>query len=123
MNCPACQQPMQEMALGQVTVDRCTGCQGIWFDSIEREQLMALPGATESLDTDSLWERNPPDVGALASKPGGYKAADCPRCQVGMEPVWIQRTKNVERGALVFEQCEKCRGSFFDAGEFSDLVG
>ena len=111
---------MQEMALGQVTVDRCTGCQGIWFDSIEREQLMALPGATESLDTDSLWERNTPNAGALSSKPGGYKAANCPRCQVKMEPVWVRRQQNTERGALVFEQCH---GSFFDAGEFSDLVG
>ncbi len=114
---------MQEVTLGQVTVDRCTSCQGIWFDAFEREQMMALPGATGALETDCIWERNPPSVGALSENPGGYKGADCPRCQVKMEPVWVRRKKHTERGTLVFEQCEQCQGSFLDAGEFADLVG
>lgn len=114
---------MKEVALGQVTVDRCTSCQGIWFDAFERDQLMALPGAAEALETDCIWERNPPSVGALAENPGGYKGSNCPRCQVKMDPVWIRRKKNTERGTLVFEQCEQCQGSFLDAGEFADLVG
>ena len=123
MNCPACQLPLQEVAVGQVTVDRCTGCQGIWFDAMEKEQLMILPGAAGVLDIDCIWEHNPPSVGALTEKPGGYKGANCPRCQVKMETVWVRRQQNTGRGALVFEQCEQCHGSFFDAGEFSDLAG
>jgi len=114
---------MQEVAVGQVTVDRCTGCQGIWFDAMEKEQLMILPGAAGVLDIDCIWEHNPPSVGALTEKPGGYKGANCPRCQVKMETVWVRRQQNTGRGALVFEQCEQCHGSFFDAGEFSDLSG
>lgn len=114
---------MEKLTIGTITVDRCTGCQGIWFDAMEREQLLALPGAAGALDTDCIWERQPINPGALAEKPGGYKGANCPRCQVKMEPVWVRRQKNAQRGTLVFEQCEQCKGSFFDAGEFSDLAG
>ncbi|MBO35602.1 MAG: hypothetical protein CMO64_05370 [Verrucomicrobiales bacterium] len=114
---------MEEVPIGAVTLDRCTSCQGVWFDAMEREQLLTLPGAADALDTECIWERQPPDSGALTESPGGYRGAQCPRCAVKMEPVWVRRQKNAERGTLVFEQCENCQGSFFDAGEFSDLAG
>ena len=120
MNCPDCQQPMEEITLGQVTVDRCTKCHGIWFDAMEREQLMTLPGSAEDLEKDCVWERNPPEGSALAENPGGFKGINCPRCQIKMAPVWIRRKKNTQRGTLVFGQC---KGSYFDAGEFADLEG
>ncbi|HBU60477.1 MAG TPA: hypothetical protein DEB48_11610 [Verrucomicrobiales bacterium] len=34
----------------------------------------------------------------------------CPACSQQMEPV-------------VFQKCGQCQGSYFDAGEFSDLAG
>jgi hypothetical protein len=88
---------------------------------MEREQLMALPGSAEDLEKDCVWERNPPEDSTLAENPGGYKGINCPRCQVKMEPVWVRRKKNTQRGTLVFERCGQCKGSYFDAGEFADL--
>lgn len=122
ITCPGCCQPMHQWAIGHVIVDRCTGCLGIWFDAFEREQLMTLPGATETLGADCIWKRQPHVPGALNPKPGGYKTINCPKCHLTMESIWIQRKKNAKRGALVFEQCQQCKGSFFDAGEFADLT-
>ena len=48
---------MEEIALGQVTIDRCMKCHGIWFDAMEREQLMTLPGSTGDLEKDCVWDR------------------------------------------------------------------
>ncbi|MBT3899588.1 MAG: zf-TFIIB domain-containing protein, partial [Gammaproteobacteria bacterium] len=43
MDCPKCKSFMEEKTLstlqGGVTVDRCTGCQGLWFDIGEAETL------------------------------------------------------------------------------------
>ena len=89
---------MEEITLGQVTVDRCTKCHGVWFDAMEREQLMALPGSAEDLEKDCIWERTPPEASAMGENPGGYKGINCPRCQVKMEPVWVRR-KKIHNGA------------------------
>ena len=36
MKCPACRNMLQEMTVGDVTVDACKGgCGGIWFDNFE----------------------------------------------------------------------------------------
>ena len=43
MQCPKCEATMEEHSLstlkGKVTVDRCSGCRGLWFDIGEAEAL------------------------------------------------------------------------------------
>ncbi len=122
MQCPACSQQMESVVFGEITVDRCTACRGIWFDAMECDQLLALPGG-EAVDTDCIWDRNPDEGTALSESPGGFKGVNCPRCQTKMSTAWLRRKKNTHRGAIVFEKCGQCQGSYFDAGEFSDLAG
>ncbi len=33
--CPTCQEPMKKVLAGEVRLDRCSRCQGIWFDHHE----------------------------------------------------------------------------------------
>jgi len=40
MKCPKCGHDMQEEPLEGVTVDRCTHCEGIFFDAGELEQVI-----------------------------------------------------------------------------------
>ena len=46
MDCPKCNSNMSEMKIetlhGQVVIDQCDGCQGLWFDHGEAEQLHDL---------------------------------------------------------------------------------
>ena len=39
MKCPKCGHDMKEEKLESVTVDRCTHCEGIFFDAGELEQV------------------------------------------------------------------------------------
>ena len=39
MNCPACKRVLEQLTVGDVTVDACRGgCGGIWFDNLELEK-------------------------------------------------------------------------------------
>jgi hypothetical protein len=89
---------MEAVVYEKVTVDRCTSCQGIWFDAMECDQLMALPGGA-TLDSDCIWDRNPEGESPLADTPGGYKGTHCPHCQTKMNPAWLRRkkTRSAER--------------------------
>ena len=37
MNCPKCSSEMETVTYDDVEVDRCSGCQGLWFDGGEIE--------------------------------------------------------------------------------------
>ena len=43
MDCPKCNSAMQELKIetlhGQVVIDKCESCSGLWFDNGEAEQL------------------------------------------------------------------------------------
>jgi len=39
MHCPKCGQPLIEIDYKGVAVDKCSGCEGIWLDSGELEQI------------------------------------------------------------------------------------
>ena len=41
MKCPKCGMQLQEMAYGEVRIDECFGCEGIWFDKGELEMLQS----------------------------------------------------------------------------------
>ena len=40
MHCPKCGQPMVEEPLFGLSVDRCTACEGVFFDAGELEQIL-----------------------------------------------------------------------------------
>ncbi len=37
MKCPKCGQQLEEIAFGDVHIDKCFGCEGIWLDKGELE--------------------------------------------------------------------------------------
>lgn len=98
---------MQATEFQGVEVDRCSNCHGIWFDAGERDWLLG-EDAARALDTGD------PDVGARTNQIVRYR---CPRCDGGM-----LRKQDHGHSALQYEECTSCRGSFFDAGEFTRLI-
>jgi uncharacterized protein len=40
MKCPKCKESMRSVTHEGVTVDRCVGCGGIWYDALEAEDLI-----------------------------------------------------------------------------------
>ena len=105
MDCPKCNAPMQQATYGRkITVDRCTGCQGLWFDLGEAERLKGE------------WMSELVDSGDLAVGKAHNKITDCncPRCGKKMKHV-----TDADQPHIGYEACAE-HGMYFDAGEFTD---
>lgn len=97
---------MVKVNFHNIEVDRCTDCQGLWFDEFEKEELKKLKGS-DRIDTGDA------KVGREFNK---VDRILCPRCGSRMI-----RMVDVDQPHIWFEHCTVCAGSFFDAGEFKDL--
>lgn len=97
---------MEKVVFQGITVDRCTGCKGIWFDMLEKEDLEKLKGS-EEIDTGDV------EVGKKFNEMG---RVSCPVCNVAM-----LRMVDARQPHIWFEGCPTCYGVFLDAGEFKDI--
>ncbi|MCY2931532.1 MAG: zf-TFIIB domain-containing protein [Planctomycetota bacterium] len=107
MNCPKCSHPMEAVTYKTIEVDRCTHCQGIWFDMLEAEHLKTMKGS-QAIDT-----------GKGKAHDADYNKVDridCPACHVKM-----LRMVDARQPHIWYENCPVCYGLFFDAGEFTDF--
>jgi Zn-finger nucleic acid-binding protein len=97
---------MEQVEFGGVEVDRCTGCQGLWFDAFEDRDLRRKPGS-EKLDTGSA---------KAGEKRDAQGKINCPRDGASMI-----RMVDRDQPHVWYESCSVCYGVFLDAGEFRDL--
>lgn len=108
MQCPKCQGEMQEHTLstlsGEVTVDRCVDCRGIWFDIGEAE-LLKDKWMSDYIDDGD------PEVGREHNK---IRDVNCPRCGKQMAQL-----NDPVQTHIQYEACAE-HGMYFDAGEFTD---
>ena len=107
MRCPKCRSDMQQILIDDTEVDRCSACHGLWFDDGELSKLHNKEAAA-ALDIGEV------SVGKKQNEIEHYR---CPRCAGPMN-----RLVDPEQTHIWFEQCGSCRGSFFDAGELTDLA-
>lgn len=107
MRCPKCRSDMQQIMIDGIEVDRCSGCHGLWFDDGELSKLSNKEAAA-ALDIGDV------KTGKKQNEIEHYR---CPRCAGSMN-----RLVDPEQTHIWFEQCDSCRGSFFDAGELTDLA-
>lgn len=108
MNCPACDDALQERTIDGVTVDVCDGgCGGIWFD---KNELHHFDEPHESAGTQLLSVRRDPD--RVVANSARY---DCPRC----ERYVMQRHFFSVKMHVQIDTCPGCGGRFLDAGELS----
>jgi len=107
MRCPKCRSDMEQITVEDIEVDRCSSCHGLWFDAGELGKLRSKEAAA-ALDIGDM------KVGKEQNKIEHYR---CPRCAGPMH-----RLVDPEQTHIWFEQCGSCRGTFFDAGELTDLA-
>ncbi|MBN1818707.1 MAG: zf-TFIIB domain-containing protein [Sedimentisphaerales bacterium] len=103
MKCPKCNGDMESVQYEDIEVDRCTSCEGIWFDMLEADKLRTMSGS-EAIDTgDPKLGREYDDIHNVI----------CPKCQTQMIHMVDRRKPYIQ-----YEACTVCYGLFFDAGEF-----
>jgi Zn-finger nucleic acid-binding protein len=103
VTCPKCAAAMEPVTHGDVTVERCTSCKGLWFDLMEHRHLRGARGA-DAIDTGS------PVAGSRTDE---QRNINCPKCGARMTHL-----RDVDNRTIEYEYCPACNGSFFDAGEF-----
>ena len=110
MKCPACENMLQEVTVGDVAVDVCKGgCGGIWFDNFE---LKKFDEPHESAGQALLdIER---DESLIVDH---TKKLKCPKCD---DVVMMRHFFSVKKGVEV-DECPTCAGFWLDAGELRKI--
>lgn len=106
MQCPKCSSEMKEAEYKGTKYDQCKGCGGLWFNTLEAEDLVEVGGAS-AIDTGDMKK------GCELNK---KRAINCPVCNVRMH-----RVHDLQQPHIQLETCGVCKGTFFDAGEFKDF--
>lgn len=55
MRCPKCGEPLKERSFQKIQIDQCTGCNGIWLDAGELEQVAEKENASW---LGKFWQKN-----------------------------------------------------------------
>lgn len=92
---------------GEVAVDRCTACAGLWLDALELEKAMENKRAVNTTDVGPATDRK---------KLPKQQVYSCPRDRSTL----ILMTDRGQRH-IKYEGCTVCGGVFLDAGELKDL--
>jgi Zn-finger nucleic acid-binding protein len=107
LTCVKCTSVLDKARVGDVEVDLCPSCGGLWLDHGEIERL----GRGKSDDLTRLRS-------ALSGTDQPDAASDtttsCPACP--------GQLKEVDLGPVHIEYCNKCHGIFLDKGELDEAV-
>ncbi len=106
---------------GNLTLDYCPRCGGLWFDRGEVGQLARRqPSVIRELVPERSHRIRPPCPGCFA--PLDRDAEKCPAC--GRRnlldcPVCDQPMERREHAGLILDLCRRCQGVWFDNAELS----
>lgn len=105
IDCPKCRAPMKHVRVGEVLVDRCYACSGLWLDALEKEKLIA--------DRQS--------VAAADAPTGPHTTVTRGRLHCPRDKSQLIEVRDPRQPHVCFESCTVCGGVFLDAGELKDL--
>jgi uncharacterized protein len=106
LHCPKCGSFLETRLIGEVEVDQCPICHGIW---LELGELPVLLG------TASIPEGNGRGASVIADVIEGL----CPHCG-GLGN--MIRIASIKRSDIVIDACPVCYGVWLDGGELSKLA-
>jgi len=106
MKCPKCEsESLNEFYIEEVAVDRCSSCNGTWFDARELSELLA-----EDARHVATLRR------AGENEQADGKRGKCPRDEAALLRVY----SSIDR-SVILDACADCHGIWLDGGEFEKL--
>ena len=106
MQCPKCKTAtLIEFIVDETPIDRCSNCNGTWFDPRELSHLLA----EEANQVARLLK------GAMVEEAAGKKSI-CPR-----DGSLLLRIYSAIDRAVIVDACADCHGIWLDGGEFEKL--
>lgn len=106
--CPVCATLLSRRKIGDVEIDGCSGCGGIWLDDGELAAFARAP---------DLLHRAADSVRATQTPIAPSRSGACPKDGAGLRPFEWPRFPG-----LKLDSCPTCRGVWFDSGELKALA-
>jgi Zn-finger nucleic acid-binding protein len=107
LTCVKCTSVLDKARVGDVEVDLCPSCGGLWLDHGEIERIGR--GKTDEMD-----KLRSALVGSAAPDAASDTQNSCPACP--------GQLKEVVLGPVHVDYCTKCHGVFLDKGELDEAV-
>lgn len=108
--CPRCETALRPRLVGDLVIDECAGCQGVFLDRV----------AVERVITDRRQARAEALMGVLAKVPvplqSGRLYVKCPGCAK------LMNRRQFALGAGIIVDVCRDHGTFFDAGELPRII-
>jgi Zn-finger nucleic acid-binding protein len=110
MDCPNCEIPLKSIKIGNVSLDECSRCRGIWFDKKELEE------AKDEIDPDLRWM----DLRIWHQSPSFHvtdQSQDCPKCNTAKMQMITYQEPDVD---VLY--CPACEGTWLNAGDLEKII-
>lgn len=109
MNCPTCSTELSTKVLGDIEVDECEKCKGVWFDTDELRKAKDLTDDNLNWMDFEIWKHE--DL---------FKASsgdlECPKCSKSLVSIDYADT------GVKVDYCPGCKGTWLDKGEFAKII-
>ncbi|HYH94332.1 zf-TFIIB domain-containing protein [Hyalangium sp.] len=118
MRCPTCVVPLDSLRVGEIELDECPRCQGLWFDRGELHAVltsrMALQAQPRSSSTSLPRQKREPELFTEPSSTDpAQRLGPCSRCSGLLMP---QKSQERELAA-----CARCGGFWVPQATFNAL--
>jgi Zn-finger nucleic acid-binding protein len=108
LDCPRCRVgTLREIGIGEVLIDRCDTCAGLWFDNDEVSDIAGTEGIGRRAE------------GLVPPAEDAWQELACPRCpDVALRRLQVERAGAGAAPVVVF-RCVSCGGTWLDRGELA----
>ncbi|NIV43224.1 MAG: hypothetical protein GWN11_12635 [Candidatus Dadabacteria bacterium] len=109
MNCLNCNKELATKVFGDIEVDECEKCRGIWFDVDELRKAKDLTDENLNWMDFEIWKHED-----LFKTTAGEIV--CPKCSASLVSIDYDDT------GVRIDYCPGCRGTWLQKGEFSKII-
>ena len=113
MPCPRCTYPLRARLVGDVVIDECERCLGLFLDHVAVKRVIADRARARA---EALLGALPKAEIRVMPKPGEKMYLKCPTCHT------VMNRKQFAHGAGIVVDVCKAHGTFFDAGELPAVI-
>jgi Zn-finger nucleic acid-binding protein len=113
MPCPRCEHPLRARLVGDVVIDECERCLGVFLDTVAVQRVIEDRAHVRA---EALLGAVPKAEVHATLRPGEKMYLKCPTCHTIMN-----RTQFAHGAGIIVDVC-KGHGTFFDSGELPAVI-
>lgn len=113
MPCPRCDKPLAARLVGDIVIDECGGCLGLFLDHVAIQRVITDRAQARA---EALLGQLPKHETHANVRPGEKMYLKCPCCHT------VMNRKQFSTGAGIVVDVCRTHGTFFDVGELPAII-